>query len=313
MLWLYILLGVLGFILLLCFSTTLACYLACFYHSNKAKKPDDVTPIKGPKVEKFDTSSVINAALAIPCEKVYIKSHDGLKLYGRYYKGEEGKPISLQFNGYKGNGIRDMAGGLAFSLELGYSVMCVDQRAHGYSEGNTISFGIKERYDVLDWVKYILERFGNNTKIVLQGISMGAATVLMASDLDLPENVVAIIADCPYASPFEIVAKVTQFDLKLPWKIIKPFMLLGARIFGHFNLKESSALESVKKAKVPILIIHGDDDDFVPLEMSERVQKQNPELVTLVPVPGAPHGLSFVVDNALYRKSVIDFYNKNSI
>ena len=313
MLWLYILLGVLGFLLLTAFSVALVCYLTCFYHSNKAKKPDDVTPVKGPKTDKFETSSVINAALAIPYEKVYIKSHDGLKLYGRYYKGEEGKPISLQFNGYKGNGIRDMAGGLAFSLELGYSVMCVDQRAHGYSEGNTISFGIKERYDVLDWIKYILERFGNNTKIVLQGISMGAATVLMAADLDLPENVVAIIADCPYCSPFEIVEKVTAVDLKLPWKIIKPFMLLGARLFGHFNLKESSALESVKNAKVPILIIHGDDDDFVPLEMSERVQKVKPELVTLVPVHGAPHGLSFVVDNALYRNSVIDFYKNHNI
>ena len=135
----------------------------------------------------------------------------------------------------------------------------------------------------------------------------------MAADLELPENVVAIIADCPYSSPFEIVAKVTQYDLKLPWKIIKPFMLLGARVFGHFNLKESSAIESVKKAKVPILIIHGDDDDFVPLDMSRRMQKENPELITLVEVPGAPHGLSFVVDNALYRQSVIDFYQKHSI
>ena len=90
MLWLYILLGVLGFLFLTAFSVTLVCYLTCFYHSNKAKKPDDVTPIKGPKADKFETSSVINAALAIPYEKVYIKSHDGLKLYGRYYKGEDG-------------------------------------------------------------------------------------------------------------------------------------------------------------------------------------------------------------------------------
>ena len=313
MLWLYILLGVLGLLLLFCFATTLACYIFTFYHPDKKKKPDDLTPLSGGKYSNFDASGVINKAASLPYEKVYIKSHDGLKLYGRYYKGEEGKPINLQFNGYKGNGIRDMAGGLAFSLELGISVLCTDQRAHGYSEGHTISFGIKERYDVLSWINYINERFGKDVKIIISGISMGAATVLMAADLDLPENVICIIADCPYSSPFEIVAKVTQYDLKLPWKIIKPFMLLSARIFGHFNLKENSALQSVSKAKIPILIIHGDDDDFVPIEMSERVKNTNPDLVTLVPVPGAPHGLSFVVNNALYRQSVIDFYKKNNI
>ena len=313
MIWLYILLGVVGLLLLFCFATTLACYIFTFYHPDKKKKPDDLTPLSGGKYSKFDASEVINKAGALPYEKVYIKSHDGLKLYGRYYQGEEGKPINLQFNGYKGNGVRDMAGGLAFSLELGINVMCTDQRAHGHSEGHTISFGIKERYDVLSWVNYIIDRFGKDVKIIISGISMGAATVLMAADLDLPENVIAIIADCPYSSPFEIVAKVTKQDLKLPWKIIKPFMLLSARLFGHFNLKESSAIESVKKAKVPILIIHGDDDDFVPIDMSRRMQKENPELITLVEVPGAPHGLSFVVNNALYRQSVIDFYNKNSI
>ena len=310
---LYICLGILGFLLLFSFATTLACYIFCFYHPNRKKKPDDLTPLTGGKYNNFDASDVINKAAALPYEKVYIKSHDGLKLYGRYYKGQEGKLISLQFNGYKGNGLRDMAGGLQFSLELGYSVLLVDQRAHGYSEGHTITFGIKERYDVLSWINYIIERFGNNTKIVLQGISMGAATVLMAADLDLPDNVVAIIADCPYSSPKEIVYKVMEVDLKLPVKLVFPFMRLGAFLFGHFKLYESSAIESVKKAKVPILIIHGDDDDFVPIEMSRKMQKENPEHITLVEVPGAPHGLSFVVNNALYRQSVTDFYKKNNL
>lgn len=303
--------AILGFLLLAAFGLVLACYIATFYNGKKNR--NSIAPLTGDEYDKYDTKGIILEASKVPFEEVTIKSYDGLKLYGRYYKGEEGKAFSLQFNGYKGNGIRDMAGGLLLSRELGYNVLLVDQRSHGMSEGHTITFGVKERYDVVSWVKYLVERFGKDIKIVLQGISMGAATVLMASDLDLPDNVVAIIADCPYASPYEIVMKVTKYDLKLPWKIIRPFMILGARIFGHFKLTEGSAVESVKNAKVPILIIHGDADNFVPIENSQRVQQANPESVTLVTVKGAPHGLSFVQDNALYRQSVINFYQKHSI
>ncbi len=310
MVWLIVLLSILGFCLLFTFGVALIAYLGAFYNGKRI--PNDLTPIGGPKYEKYNAAPVINKAAEIPFEEIHVKSHDGLNLYGRYYKGKEGMAFSLQFNGYKGNGIRDMAGGLQLSLELGYSVILVDQRAHGYSEGKTITFGIKERLDVISWVNYIKNRFGEDTRIVIQGISMGGATVLMASDI-VPDNVIGIIADCPYSSPKEMLIRFMKVDMHLPAKFVYPFMYLGGLMFGHFKINESSALESVKHTKAPILIIHGGDDDFVPTEMSRRVCENNKEMITLVIVPGAPHGLSFLEDNALYRQSVIDFYKKRSI
>ena len=302
--------SILGLAILFTLSAMLVTYFGAFY--NAKRKPDNLEPLHGPKYDKYDTVPLTSGAKAIPYEEVHTQSKDGLNLFGRYYHKQEGKPISLQFNGYKGNGLRDMAGGLQLSLELGYNVLLTDQRAHGYSEGKTITFGIKERFDVISWINYIKNRFGDDTKIIIQGISMGAATVLMAADI-IPDNVVAIIADCPYSSPKEMLMKYLKVDMKLPAKFIYPFMYLGGLMFGHFKINESSAVESVKKAKVPILVIHGDDDDFVPLEMSEKIYHANEEMVTLVKVHGAPHGMSFLQDYGLYRQSVIDFYKKHSI
>ena len=138
---------------------------------------------------------------------------------------------------------------------------------------------------------------------------MGAGTVLMASDLNLKENVKAIIADCPYSSPKEIIKKVIKVDLRLP-SFFYIFVYLGALIFGHFNLEKSSAVKSVSKATVPILIIHGTGDDFVPIEMSYKIKQANSDLVTLIEVPNAPHGLSYLENYDLYYKSMLEFSNK---
>ena len=124
MIWLIVLLSVLGFCLLFTFGVALAAYLGAFY--NGKRNPFDLSPIGGPQFEKYDTASIINKAAEIPFEEVHTQSHDGLNLYGRYYHAKDGALISLQFNGYKGNGIRDMAGGLQLSLELGYNVLLVD-------------------------------------------------------------------------------------------------------------------------------------------------------------------------------------------
>ena len=136
----------------------------------------------------------------ITAEDVFINSFDGLKLHGRYYHVKDGAPLDIQFHGYNGNAMRDFCGGNKISRESGHNSLLIDQRAHGMSQGKTISFGINERKDCLSWVRYAVERFGEDTEIVLSGVSMGAATVLMASDLGLPKNVKAIVC-LLYTSP----------------------------------------------------------------------------------------------------------------
>ncbi len=242
----------------------------------------------------------------ITAEDVFINSFDGLKLHGRYYHVKDGAPLDIQFHGYNGNAMRDFCGGNKISRESGHNSLLIDQRAHGMSQGKTISFGINERKDCLSWVRYAVERFGEDTEIVLSGVSMGAATVLMASDLGLPKNVKAIVADCGYSSPKAIINKVMR-DSGLPDKLMYPFVWLGAMVFGKFNLTESSAVSAVPESDVPILIIHGGADDFVPCYMAEEIYKACRSEKKLLIVPGAGHGMSYLVDKDLYEKTVKDF------
>ena len=244
-----------------------------------------------------------------PCEFVTIKSHDGLTLSARYYHVAEDAPLAICFHGYKSHALTDFSGGCELSFALGHNILLVDQRAHGKSQGKTITYGILERQDLLRWVNYAADRFGTDIPILLYGISMGGATVLMASELDLPKNVKAIVADCPYAVAEDIILHVGA-KLHYPPKLVRPFLHLGACLYGRFNLKETDALRAVRNAKVPILIIHGESDNFVPGYMSEAIQLANPELVTRLTIPGADHGISYLVDTQKYTETVRDFLIK---
>lgn len=240
-----------------------------------------------------------------PCEFVTITTFDGLILSGRYYHVKDGAPVDIGFHGYRSSSLRDFAGGSELSFDMEHNLLLVDQRAHGRSQGRTISFGIKERLDLLCWVEYAVERFGKDTQIILYGVSMGGATVLMASDLELPENVKGIVADCPYASALDIILHVGRTN-PIPAWLMKPLVILGAKVFGGFDILETDAYRAVKNAKVPILIIHGEADSFVPMQMS-NLTLCNPHLIKRITVPGAEHGISYLVDTPRYHQAVRDF------
>jgi len=244
-----------------------------------------------------------------PCEFVTVRSHDGLLLSGRYYHVQDGAPLDIGFHGYRSSPLTDFSGGADLSFQLGHNLLLVDQRAHGKSQGSTIAFGIQERKDLLRWVEYARKRFGDDQKIILYGISMGGTTVLMASGMDLPDNIKGIIADCPYSSPLDIILHVGK-TMPIPQWLIKPFVILGARIFGGFNLCASDAVSAVRNAKVPILIVHGEADTFVPQDMSACLVDANPTLVQYETFPGADHGISYLVDTPRYQKIVTDFMEK---
>lgn len=239
-------------------------------------------------------------------EPVYITADDGAKLFGRFYFHHEGAPLQILFHGYRSCAFRDCCGGHSLAWKMGFNTLVVDQRAHGESEGRAITFGIKERKDCLAWINYAIDRFGPDVKIGLTGLSMGAATVLSAAELDLPENVVCIMADSPYESPESIIRKVCRDD-KLPDKLAYPFVKMGARIFAGFNIDECSAIEAVKHAKVPILLLHGEDDRFVPCPMSREIHSNCASRCVLRTFPGAGHGLAYMIDPVGYEEAVYDF------
>lgn len=286
-------------------------YRTAFYSPEKRKEDDYAIP-KGEQYEKERQRmlSLIRQMDDIPYETVTISAQDGTKLSARYYHVRDGAPLQIQFHGYRGTALRDFCGGNKLAREFGQNTLVVDQRAHGRSGGTTITFGIQERMDCLCWAEYASQRFGSDTPIFLCGVSMGAATVLMASELELPCNVIGIIADCPYSSPEAIIRKVCREDMHLPPALVMPFIRLGARLFGHFDLKESSAVQAVRNTSVPILLLHGEDDRFVPCDMSRDIIDACTGDKTRITFPGAGHGLSYIVDTETYSKAVSQFVDQ---
>ena len=197
------------------------------------------------------------------------------------------------------------------TMEMGFNVLLIEQRAHEDSDGNTICFGEKERYDLLLWIDYIIGRFGAGVKIMLYGMSMGAATVILASALELPENVLGVVADCPYSSAKEII-KNTIRDMKLPSALLYPLVRLGGIMYGKTDPERADVAEAAKHHKIPILIIHGEGDTFVPCDMSRRIYEglKDDELCSLNIFPNAEHGISYLHDTERYISLVRSFVTK---
>lgn len=252
--------------------------------------------------------ALIDEARKIPFEEVHFTNRSGLELYGRYYESAPGAPLQIQMHGYRSNAIRDFSGGLQLALESGCNVLLVDQRGHGKSGGNTLSFGVLERYDCADWVQYAAERFGKATPIFLVGISMGAATVMMASDQQFAGNVRGIIADCGYTSPREIIRKVMA-DEHYP-VLLYPLVRLGGMIWGHFDIESAEAPSALMQSRYPVLFIHGEADHFVPCEMTRSNYAACTSEKEILTVPEAGHGLSYVVDKEAYCAAVLSFLKR---
>ena len=287
---------------------TVGIFVFTFY-SPKGRRTEDHDFPEGPGYDPYkqEAQALIDLLLERPCEEVFITSHDGLRLRGRYYHTADGAPLAICCHGYRSTGPRDFCAGSKMFIEHGMNVLIIDERAHGKSEGTVISFGINERQDVLRWTRYAAERFGE-IPMFLVGISMGAATVLLAADLDLPDNLRGIMADCPYASPREIISSVSQ-SMQFP-KFCMIFAVVGAKVLGHFTLEKISAVDTVKKTRVPILIVHGLGDDFVPEYMSAKVAEANPAMITRETFPGAAHAMSYFSDKERYRSIVLDFIDR---
>lgn len=250
-----------------------------------------------------------------PSEHVTIKSRDGFTLHGDFFAAE--KPsgrTAILFHGYTSCGMSDCSTMGEYFMENGWNALIIDQRSHGKSEGNYIGFGILDRFDCLKWIEYITARFGKEERIVLFGVSMGAATVLMASGLDnFPENVKAVIADCAFTSPYDVFRHILRRDYHLP---PHPIMDINDRICrkkAGYGFRDCSTLDAVKKASCPILFIHGREDTFVPTYMSEENYKACGGEKELLLVDNAGHAASLYENTELYKKTVDDFLNKYGV
>lgn len=239
-------------------------------------------------------------------EDVYIMS-DSLRLHGKLFKNS-GTKYALVCHGYTSKA-KHMAGFVNKFHSLGYNVLAVDARAHGDSEGTKIGMGWVERFDVIEWIKYIIS-LETDAQIILHGVSMGASTVLMASGEELPKNVKAIIADCGYTSEWDEFRQEADV-LHIPWFPVLNASSAISKIRDGYGFKQASAVEQVKKSHIPTLFIHGSKDELVPYGMlNELYSAANCEKEILT-IQGAGHALSSSVAPELYWNTVETFLKKH--
>lgn len=310
----YLLIAV-AIIVLLTLITSYICFRMAFYASRKEDESTEEYPIPDGEIYESHRDIMVGwmkEARKLHCEEFDITSFDGLNLHAKYYEYAPDAPMEIMFHGYRGSAERDLCGGIQRCFSLGRSVLLVDQRTSCKSDGNVISFGINESKDCLAWIDFAIQHFGPDVKIILTGISMGASTVIMAAGNDLPKNVVGVLADCGYNSAKDIIKKVIR-QMRLPADLLYPFVKLGAKIFGKFELEENSPEEAIKSCKVPIILFHGESDDFVPCEMSKLNYEACSAPKRLITVPGAGHGLGYLVDPERYLKAVSEFFTENGV
>ncbi len=241
-------------------------------------------------------------------EEYNIISFDGLKLTSKMIKAKNDTDKTvIAIHGYQSNGLKEYISFIKFYHDMGFNVLLPDNRAHGKSEGKYIGFGWLDRLDCKKWIQLIIDHYGPTHKIVLHGISMGAATVLMTSGEDVSSQVKVIIADCGYTSAWDEFAHQLTYYKKLPTFPLLNIANYISQVIAKYNFKDASAIKQVKKSKIPTLFIHGDKDEFVPTKMVYELYDACNAPKDLLIIEGAGHALCHVYDEEKYDKKVKEF------
>lgn len=330
MIWLWILLGVLALVLLVLIGGSV--YMYRFGLSRRpfpwsrehrdlwAKPPKSPRIINGKPFNPNGWGEIISIGdrwmydtYKATGRRYHVTSFDGLHLVADYIppKGDAPRAIVLLVHGYRSGPIGDFSISTKDMHEMNLGCFLIHHRAHWDSDGDVITFGVRERYDVRDWAR-LIEREFPGVPVIVDGISMGAATVMAAAALDLPGNVRGIIADCGYTTMRAMFNKIIR-----EWFHLPPFPLvhitdLYCRVRHGFGFSDVNSAETLAHAKVPVLLAHGQKDSFVPHAMSEEIYEAVKDKIdiTFFSVPEAEHGLSYLQDNAGYRRLFADFFDK---
>ena len=248
----------------------------------------------------------------LPLEEVKINSFDNLELTGYFYKGSSEK-VAIYVHGYHSSYRFDFSLGFKECYKRGYSLLFVDQRAHQKSEGKFTTMGVKERYDLQKWIEYIDRKFSGKAKILVWGVSMGAATVMYTLGLKLPKSVVGAICDCGYDIPIKAIEFNTKLIVKVGYRILTELINLGSIIRTGVSLKHLNTKDTLKENKLPIFLIHGTKDSVVPIEMGNKNYENANGLAIYAYVEGADHGLSYLVNYDIYEKCLLEFLKRTGI
>ncbi len=242
------------------------------------------------------------------CETVTISARDGESLVGHYHHKKGDRRLIIAMHGWRSSWTRDFGAIADFWHSNGCSVLYAEQRAQGNSGGDYMGFGMIERFDCLAWINWANERIKSTLPIYLAGISMGASTVLMAGGFDLPPNVRGIMADSGFTSANAIWKYVVENNTRFSYNSRSKALDDLCKKKIQVGTQDYTTLDAMKECRVPVLLIHGSDDTFVPVEMTYENYKACNAPKKLFIVPGATHAMSYMFDKSGYEKAVKDFW-----
>lgn len=273
----------------------------------RVKKPETLPY----KIKRAEIRKANNAYLySLNPEDISRVTDDGLTLRAWYVPAEKPcKRFVICVHGYNCNGPDEFSHMLKFYHNtLGYHYFLPDLRGHGRSDGNRIGFGALDSDDILDWIRYLVERFGDEIEIILHGISMGAATVMLANAKNPPPQVKLVIEDCGFTSAYEEMANTVRDKAKMNLSFLVALANPWCRFLGGYDLKKDAApLRHMKDAKCPVLFVHGGADTFVPTSMVYLLYEACPTPKDLLIVEGAVHAYSYYDGKEAYEQKVTDF------
>lgn len=240
----------------------------------------------------------------VKLETVTTENREKMKLVAHFFDNNSNKTV-IVVHGYGGNYLETQPY-CKFFKDKNFNFLAVDCRAHGDSEGKCIGFGWYDRLDILDWAEFLLQR-NPNQKIVLFGVSMGATAVCCALGEKLPPNVVCGICDCAFANGEKQIKQVVKNKFAFGKIFIKPFASFLKRVYS-FDLAKVDAIKQVKDTKIPVLYIHGQEDEFVPVQNLYDLSNATPSgLCDKFVVEGAGHCKSYIVAGVMYERRINEF------
>ena len=276
--------------------------------AEKASKNDDISERIRKNQAELDILAE-NLHATVKAEEPEITTPDGLTLRASFFPND-GSRYAILVHGYTGSR-KEMQAKAAVFHSWGYSVLTPDNRAHGRSDGRCIGMGWLDKDDIALWIDWIRKHDGK-AAIVLLGVSMGGATVMMASGSNDP-NVKAIIDDCGYTSVWDIFKDELHSLYHLPAFPILEMCRAMIRIKAGYDIKKASSLTELEKSRMPILFIHGSDDHFVKTDMVHRCYDAKATgYKELLIVEGAGHAKSEAIDPDLYFGTIRKFLERIS-
>jgi len=245
-----------------------------------------------------------------PHQLIEIESYDGQTLVGHWFPHQNPKRLVVAMHGWRSSWASDFGFVSRFLHENDCSVLYAEQRGQGSSGGEYMGFGMIERYDCLEWIKWVNTQNPQNLPVYLAGVSMGAEAVLMTADMELADNVRGIVADCGFTSIHDIWKHVARRNLHLPYSIYGGVADSLCREKICMGTRDCSTVDALKNSRVPILLVHGTDDHFVPVEMTYKNYQACNAPKHLLIVPGADHGMCYFKEQERYEQAVREFWQK---